>query len=50
MFMVSMDVFSLIKMGRKDVELLNKWVEQVGEQNVVQVIIDSHSSYNTSWT
>ena len=26
-------------------ELLDKWVEQVGEDNIIQVIIDNHSSY-----
>ena len=26
-------------------ELLDKWVEQVGEENVIQVITDNHSSY-----
>ena len=26
-------------------ELLDKWVDQIGEENVVQVIIDSHASY-----
>ncbi|RVW33881.1 hypothetical protein CK203_082945 [Vitis vinifera] len=31
--------------GRKMFELLDKWVEQVGEENVIQVITDNHSSY-----
>ena len=26
-------------------ELLNKWVEQVGEENVIQVITNNNSSY-----
>ncbi|RVW26645.1 hypothetical protein CK203_096504 [Vitis vinifera] len=45
MFMQSIDASSIIKMGEKMFELLNKWVEKVGEENVIQVIIDNHSSY-----
>ena len=44
-FMESIYASSMIKTGDKMFELLDKWVDQVGEENVVQVIIDSHSSY-----
>ncbi|RVW58026.1 hypothetical protein CK203_114209 [Vitis vinifera] len=45
MFMQSIDASSMIKTGEKMFELLDKWVEQVGEENVIQVISDNHSSY-----
>ena len=45
MFMESINASSMIKTGEKMFELLDKWVDQVGEENVVQVITDSHSSY-----
>ncbi|RVW64249.1 hypothetical protein CK203_046332 [Vitis vinifera] len=45
MFMQSIDASSMIKTKEKMFELLDKWVEQVGEKNVIQVIIDNHSSY-----
>ena len=45
MFMEIINASSMIKMGDKMFELLDKWVDQVGEENVVQVITDSHSSY-----
>ncbi|RVW84749.1 hypothetical protein CK203_046690 [Vitis vinifera] len=45
MFMQSIDASSMIKMGKKMFELLDKWVEQVGEENVIQVITDNHLSY-----
>ena len=45
MFMESINASSMIKTREKMFELLDKWVDQVGEENVVQVIIDSHSSY-----
>ena len=45
MFMESINTSSMIKTGEKMFELLEKWVDQVGEENVVQVIIDSHLSY-----
>ena len=35
----------MIKTTKKMFELLDKWVEQVGGENVIQVIIDNHSSY-----
>ena len=43
--MQSIDVFSMIKMREKMFELFDKWVEQVGEENVIQVITNNHSSY-----
>ena len=46
MFMESINASSMIKTREKMFELLDKWVDQVGEENVVQVIKDSHSSYN----
>ena len=45
MFMESINASLMIKTGENMFELLDKWVDQVGEENVVQVIIDSHSSY-----
>ena len=45
MFMESINASSMIRTGEKMFELLDKWVDQVGEENVVQVITDSHSSY-----
>ena len=45
MFMESINASSMIKTGEKMFELLDKWVDQVGEENVVKVIRDSHSSY-----
>ena len=48
MFMESIKASSMSKTGEKMFELLDildKWVDQIGEENVVQVIIDSHSSY-----
>ncbi|RVW25217.1 hypothetical protein CK203_105966 [Vitis vinifera] len=45
MFMQSIDASSMIKTGEKMFELLDKWVEQVDEENVIQVITDNHSSY-----
>ena len=45
MFMESINTSSMIKMGNKMFKLLDKWVDQVGEENVVQVITNSHSSY-----
>ena len=45
MFMQSIDASSIIKMGEKMFELLNKWVAKVGEENVIQVITNNHSNY-----
>ena len=44
-FMESINASSIIETGEKMFELLDKWVDQVGEENVVQVLTDSHSSY-----
>ena len=38
-------LFSMIKMEEKLFELLDNLGEQVGEENVVQVITDNHSRY-----
>ena len=43
--MQSIDASSMIKIGEKMFELLEKWVEQVGEENVIQIITNNHSSY-----
>ena len=45
MFMQSIYAFSMIETREKMFELLEKWVEQVGEENVIQVITDNHLSY-----
>ena len=45
MFMQSIYVSLMIKIGEKMVELFDKWVKQIGEENVIQVITDNHSSY-----
>ena len=45
MFVQSIDAPSMIKTGEKMFELFDKWVEQVGEENVIQVITNNHSSY-----
>ena len=45
MFMESIDASLMIKTGEKMFELLEKWVDQVGEENVVQVITYGHTNY-----
>ena len=35
MFMKSIDAFSMVKMGEKLFELLDSWMEEVGDANVV---------------
>ena len=45
MFMQSINDSSMIKKGENMFELLDKWIKQVGEENVIQVITDNHSSY-----
>ena len=45
MFMKSIDASSMVKMRDKLFELLDSWVEEVGEANIVQVIIDNASNY-----
>ena len=43
--MKSIDASSMVKTGEKLYELLDSWVEEVGESNVVQVITDNASNY-----
>ncbi|XP_059282093.1 uncharacterized protein LOC132035933 [Lycium ferocissimum] len=45
MFMESIDASSFVKTGEKLCELLDRYVERVGEQNVVQVISDNGSNF-----
>ena len=50
MFMKSIDTSSMVKPGEKLFELLDSWVEEVGEANVVQVITDNASNYVAAGT
>ena len=50
MFMKSIDASSMVKTGEKLFELLDSWVEEVGEANVVQVITDNASNYVAAGT
>lgn len=43
--MESIDASSFMKLGEKTFELLDHFVEHIGEQNVVQVITDNTSNY-----
>lgn len=43
--MESIDASSFMKLGEKTFELLDHFVEHIGEQNVVQVITDNRSNY-----
>ena len=45
MFVKSIDASSFMKTGEKTFELLDAFVEQIGEVNVVQVISDNGSNY-----
>ena len=45
MFMESIDASSFMKTGEKTFELLDKFVECIGEKNVVQVITNNGSNY-----
>ncbi|KAI5444718.1 hypothetical protein KIW84_013119 [Lathyrus oleraceus] len=45
MFVKSVDASDYAKMGDKLVELLDTFVEEMGEQNVVQLITDNGSNY-----
>ena len=47
MFMKSIDASSMVKAGEKLFKLLDNWVEEVGEDNVVQVITNNASNYMT---
>ena len=44
MFIEPINTSSMIKMDEKIFELLDKWVKQVDEENVIQVMTDNHSS------
>ena len=50
MFMKPIDASSMVKTGEKLFELLDSWVEEVGEANVVQVITDNASNYVAAGT
>ena len=50
MFMKFIDASSMVKTGEKLFELLDRWVEEVGEANVVQVITDNASNYVAAGT
>ncbi|XP_030931075.1 uncharacterized protein LOC115956954 [Quercus lobata] len=45
MFVKSIDASSFMKTGEKTFELLDTFVEQIGEANVVQVVSDNGSNY-----
>ncbi|KAG5040358.1 hypothetical protein JHK82_012478 [Glycine max] len=45
MFLKSVDGFDFVKTGEKLFELLDAIVEEVGEENVVQVVTDNGSNY-----
>ena len=45
MFVKSIDASSFMKIWEKTFELLNAFVEQIGEANVVQVVSDNGSNY-----
>ena len=45
MFMKSIDAYFMVKTREKLFELLDSLVKEVGEDNVVQVIIDNASNY-----
>ncbi|CAL9112582.1 unnamed protein product [Musa acuminata var. zebrina] len=45
MFVKSIYASSFIRSGEKTFELLDKFVEEIGEQNVIQVITDNGNNY-----
>ncbi|XP_050255037.1 uncharacterized protein LOC126700916 [Quercus robur] len=45
MFVKSIDASFFMKIGEKTFELLDAFVEQIGEANVVQVVLDNGSNY-----
>ena len=45
MFLKSIDASSMVKTEEKLFKLLDSWVKEVGEANVVQVITDNASNY-----
>ena len=50
MFMKSIDAYFMVKTREKLFELLDILVKEVGEDNVVQVIIDNASNYVAAGT
>ncbi|KAL6584924.1 hypothetical protein OROMI_004213 [Orobanche minor] len=44
-FLKSIDTSSMIKDGKKLFEMLDSMIEEIGEENVVQVVTDSASAY-----
>ncbi|KAL2320021.1 hypothetical protein Fmac_028990 [Flemingia macrophylla] len=46
MFVKSVDASEYTKTGEKVFELLNSFVEEIGEKNVVQVVTDNESNYD----
>lgn len=44
MFIESIDVSSFVHSGERMFDILDKWVEKIGAENVVQVITDNASS------
>ncbi|KAM0036331.1 putative HAT dimerization domain, ribonuclease H-like superfamily [Helianthus debilis subsp. tardiflorus] len=47
-FMDSVDASSYMKTGEKVFELLDKFVERIGEKNVVQIITDNGSNFKSA--
>ena len=45
MFVKSIDASSFMKTGEKTFELLDAFVDQIGEVNVVQVVLDNGFNY-----
>ena len=45
MFVKSIDASSFVKSGDKIYDLLDNFVEEIGEQNIVQIITDNGSNY-----
>ena len=43
--MRSVDGFEYMKTGQKIFELLDSFVEEIGEKNVIQVVTDNGSNY-----
>ena len=45
MFVKTIDAFGFVKTGDKLYELLDAFVEEIGEKNVVQIVTDNGSNY-----
>jgi len=45
MFIKSIDGFKFVKIGEKTIEMLDSLVEEIGEENVFQLIIDNGNNY-----